>query len=238
MRIRRLSCLDGADAARGFTVVVDVFRAFTCLPLLLRLGARPVLLEADIARCLSLQGDAVLVGERNEAPIEGFDLPNSPSMILAAGQRRFDGQRVVLRTTSGVAGALIALRRADEVLLASFVNARATAAYLRARGAALVSLVAMGTHGQQQAPEDERCADCIESLLRGTAYDHVAAIAEILASDSARRFLAADKPYLPAADPALCLQRDLFEHAIRAEAADGWVRAVPRPARLSIPPGR
>lgn len=236
MRVRRLSCLDGADAARGFTVVVDVFRAFTCLPLLLRLGARPVLLEADIPRCLSLGGEAVLVGEQNEAPIAGFDLPNSPSLILAAGQRRFGGQRVVLRTTSGVAGAVMALRRADEVLLASFINARATAGYLRARAAAVVSLVAMGTHGETPAPEDERCSDYIESLLRGTAYDHVAAVAEILASDSARRFLVADKPYLPAADPAICLQRDLFEHAIRAETADGWVRAVPRPARLSMPP--
>ena len=237
MRIERLSCLRGAEAARGVAVIIDVFRAFTCAPLLLRLGARPLLLEADIARCLSLSGDAVLIGERNEEPIEGFDLPNSPFLILRAGPARFAGCTVVLRTTSGVAGALIARRQADDVLLASFLNAGATAAYLRASGASHVSLVAMGTHGETPAPEDERCGDYIESLLRGGSYDHVAAVAEILASHAARRFLAANKPYLPAADPAICLQRDLFAHAIRAEADGGWVCAVPQPSghRIASP---
>ena len=235
MRIERLSCLPGAEAARGVAVIIDVFRAFTCAPLLIRLEARALLLEADITRCLSLSGDAVLIGERNEEPIEGFDLPNSPFLILRAGPACFEGRRVVLRTTSGVAGALIALGHADEVLLASFINARATAAYLRARGVSHLSLVAMGTHGETPAPEDERCGDYIESLLSCGTYDHIAATAEILASDSARRFFAADKPYLPAADPAICLQRDLFQHAIRAEAEDGWVRAIPQPSGRSIP---
>ena len=235
MRIERLSCLSGAEVARGVAVIIDVFRAFTCAPLLFRLKARALLLEADITRCLSLSGDAVLVGEQNEEPIEGFDLPNSPFLILRAGPARFAGRRVVLRTTSGVAGALIARRKADAVLLASFINARATADYLRACRPSVVSLVAMGTHGETPTPEDERCGDYIESLLRGGTYDHVAAVAEILASDSGRRFFAADKPYLPAADPAICLQRDLFEHAIRAEAEGGWVRAIPQPSGCGMP---
>ncbi len=235
MRIERLSCLPGAEVARGVAVIIDVFRAFTCAPLLLRLKARALLLEADIARCLSLRGDAVLVGERNEEPIEGFDLPNSPLLILRSGPARFAGRTVVLRTTSGVAGALVARQKADAVLLASFINARATAAYLRACGASVVSLVAMGTHGETPAAEDERCGDYIESLLGGGSYDHIAAIAEILASDSGRRFFAADKPYLPAADPAICLQRDLFDHAIRAEAEGDWVRAIPQPSGSGMP---
>jgi 2-phosphosulfolactate phosphatase len=235
MRIERLLCLSGAEAARGVAVIIDVFRAFTCAPLLIRLGARPLLLEADIARCLSLSGDAVRVGERNEEPIEGFDLPNSPFLILRSGPARFAGRTVVLRTTSGVAGALIANGQADEVLLASFINARATAAYLRASRPSVVSLVAMGVHGETPTPEDERCGDYIESLLRGGTYDHVAAVAEILASDAARRFFTADKPYLPAADPAICLQRDLFAHAIRAEAVGGWVRAAPQPSGPGTP---
>lgn len=235
MQIERLSCLSGAAAARGVAVIIDVFRAFTCAPLLLRMRPRELLLEADIGRCLGLRGDAVLVGERNEEPIEGFDLPNSPFLILRAGPACFEGRTVVLRTTSGVAGALIALGHADEVLLASFINARATAAYLRTRGASHVSLVAMGTHGEIPAPEDERCGDCIESLLCGGTYDHIAATAEILASDSARRFFATDKSYLPAADPAICLQRDLFPHAIRAETAEVCVRAVAQPPLTGSP---
>ena len=52
---------------------------------------------------------AVLVGEINEEPIEGFDLTNSPSLILAGGRALFEGRTVVHRTTSGVTGALTAL---------------------------------------------------------------------------------------------------------------------------------
>ena len=82
----------------------------------------------------------------------------------------FEGQTVVHRTTSGVTGALTALARCDEVLLASFLIAGATADYIRRRQPKVVSIVAMGVRSQARAPEDEACGDCIESLLVGRAY--------------------------------------------------------------------
>jgi 2-phosphosulfolactate phosphatase len=226
MEIRRLSCRRGAEAARGLAVIIDVFRAFTCEPLMLHLGARRVLLEGKVEKCLAWRGRAVLVGEVNEEPIPGFDLTNSPYLILGRGRALFADRTVVHRTTSGVTGALTALPNCDEVLLASYVNAAATAARIRARRPAAVSIVAMGVRSTAPAPEDERCGDYIESLLTGGAYDHLAAVAEVLANPTAQRFLCGEKWYLPREDPPICLQRDLFDFALKAEPRADGVEAV------------
>ena len=127
MQIKRLSLREGAQAATGIAVVIDVFRAFSCEPLLYYYGANRIFLEGDIDRCLTMRGDAVLVGEANEIPISGFDLTNSPFLIMQKGAGFFGQRTVIHRTTSGVTGALAALENSTEVLLASFLTARATA---------------------------------------------------------------------------------------------------------------
>jgi 2-phosphosulfolactate phosphatase len=234
MQIRRLSMAEGAKAAEGLAVIIDVFRAFTCEPLMFHCGARRIILEGDPGACRAFREanpTAVLVGEINEVPIEGFDLTNSPSLIMARGRAMFEGRTVVHRTTSGVTGALTALQRCDQVLLSSFIIARATAEYILRRAPAVVSIVAMGERSRAKAPEDEACGDYLESLLTGRPYDHVAALATILANPTAGKFLRNDKPHLPPADPALCLQRDLFEFALRAEPRAEGVESV------RIPPG-
>lgn len=234
MQIRRLSMAEGATAAEGTAVIIDVFRAFTCEPMMLHFGARRVLLEGDPAAALAFRQqvdpDAILVGEVNEQPIDGFDLTNSPSLILAGGSRLFSGRTVVHRTTSGVTGALTALARCDEVLLASYATARATAQHILARRPDVVSIVAMGIRSTAKAPEDEACGDYIESLLGGRPYDHLAALDTILAHETAQKFLRGDKPYLPREDVPLCLQCDLFEWCLRAKRHGGHVEAVPTPS--------
>ena len=218
MEIQRLSLWEGACAAQGTAVIIDVFRAFTCEPLLYHYGAASIMLEGDIERCLAMRGDAILIGEKDEVPIEGFDLTNSPTMIMKYGRQFFfSGRNIIHRTTSGVTGAIAAMAQADEVLLASFVNAHATARYLREKNPALVSIVAMGVRSQEKAPEDEYCGDYIESLLTGKPYDHIEAMRQILAHETAQKFLRGDKSYLPREDAAICIQRDLFPFTLRAE---------------------
>ena len=214
MRIKRLSLLEGSREARGLTVIIDVFRAFTCEPLLYRYGVKKIILESDIDTCLGMSGDYIRIGEQNELPIDGFDLTNSPSHILAKGNNYFFGKTIVHRTTSGVTGALNACKHSDEVLLASYVNARATAAYIKEHHPELVSIVAMGIRSMEKAPEDELCGDYIESLLTGSFYDHIQAMNEILSHETAQKFLRGDKPYLPQEDPCICLQRDIVDFAL------------------------
>jgi 2-phosphosulfolactate phosphatase len=127
MEIRRLSLLEGAKEATGIAVIVDVFRAFSCEPVLHALGAERVLLEADVEKCLAMRGRAVLRGEVGGEPIEGFDLPNSPYFILRKGAAFFRGRPAVHRATAGGWGARSAVEHADEVMLTSLVTAGATA---------------------------------------------------------------------------------------------------------------
>lgn len=227
MEVRRLSLAEGARDARGLAVVIDVFRAFTCEPLMYAMGAAEVVLEGDIERCRRFRNDAVLVGEADEMPIEGFDLTNSPTLIVRRGRDLFSGRRVVHRTTSGVTGALTAFANCEDVLLSAYVTAAATVRYIRDRSPDVVSICAMGVRSRQPAPEDERCGDYIESLLTGRPYDHVAALTEILGNETAKRFLRGDKDYLPREDVVYCLQRDLFNFALKAERRSGVVAAVP-----------
>ena len=210
-------------------MIIDVFRAFSCEPILFYLGASEILLEADIPRCLGMRNEAVLVGEQDGIPIPGFDISNSPIEALRKGRAFFNGRRVVHRTTAGVTGALAAMEKSEEVLLASFLNARATAEYIREKAPDTLSIVAMGTRAIETSPEDEFCAEYIESLIRGKPYNHLDAMREILEHESARKFLCGDTSYLPAEDPAICLQQNLFHIAIRAQKQDGLIRAVPIP---------
>ena len=66
MQIRRLSLAEGARAAEGLAVVIDVFRAFTCEPLMFHCGARRIILEGDPDACRAfreIDPAAVLVGD-------------------------------------------------------------------------------------------------------------------------------------------------------------------------------
>jgi len=226
MHIQRLSLEVGSLAARGTAVVIDVFRAFTCEPLLYYCGVEDIILEPDIGRCLSMKGEYIRIGEHNEIPIEGFDLTNSPYHILKHGRAFFEGKRVIHRTTSGVTGALNALEHADEVLLASFINAAATAEYILNHRPELVSIVAMGTRSVEKAPEDEYCGDYIESLLADRSYDHIAAVRDIIAHETAQKFLRGDKPYLPPEDTVLCLLLDMTGFALKVRKESGFVHSV------------
>jgi 2-phosphosulfolactate phosphatase len=155
--------LDGARAARGHAVIVDVFRAFTTAAFCVAAGAREIVLLADHEEALRMKerdASLFLSGEIEGKPIPGFDAGNSPSVI-----ERLDltGRRVVQRTSSGTQG-VVAASAARAILLGSFVIASATARYL-VRVGDDVTIVAMGPNGERN--EDVACADFIAGLLRG-----------------------------------------------------------------------
>ena len=232
MKLIRGSLLAGAESARGTTVVIDVFRAFTCAPLLFSLGISHSILVSTPEEAIALKERnpaLVLIGEIGGAPLDGFDFGNSPSEFLRQDASFFKGKTVVQRTSSGVQGALTALGRSDEVLVGSFVLARATAEYILSRNPECVSVVAMGWDLKAPAPEDERCADYISHLLGFGDYDHLQALREILFDEQAQKFLRREKPYFPPEDPVLCLQRDMYDFVLRAEDESGQVvvRKIP-----------
>ncbi|MBW1737303.1 MAG: 2-phosphosulfolactate phosphatase [Deltaproteobacteria bacterium] len=107
MKIIRKSCAKGAEEAEGLTVIIDVFRAFSCAPLFFHFGAKRVILKADPEKALAVKRENpefILVGEINEVPMEGADFGNSPSQIIQKGESYFKDKTVVHRTTAGVTG--------------------------------------------------------------------------------------------------------------------------------------
>lgn len=234
MEVLRTRLSKGARDAQGTVVIIDVFRAFSCAPLLFHSGIRKLILEASPEKAVALKQEHpewILVGEVDEVPIKGGDMGNSPAHILQKGEGFFKGKTVIHRTTAGVTGATAALAGADEVLLGSFLVAKATADYIKTEKPGLVTLVAMGSRGLEPAPEDEACAEYIEGLLTGKAHDPVAALKDILFQPTTRKFLSGEKPYLPPEDPAICLQRDLFNRPIKARWEEDRITA--RPLRVS-----
>jgi len=213
MKIVRKSCAQGAREASGSAVIIDVFRAFSCEPLFFHFGVGKVILEADPQKAILIKKENpefILVGESNEVPLENADLGNSPSEIILKGEAWFKGKTVVHRTTAGVTGAAAALEGAEEVILGSFLTAKAVADYILEKNPDVVTLVAMGERGLREAPEDEACADYLEHLLTGKSYDAVRSLQRIVFHPSAQKFLMGTQSYLPREDPIFCLQRNLF----------------------------
>jgi 2-phosphosulfolactate phosphatase len=229
MIVHRKSMLDGAASARGCAVIVDVFRAYTCAALMLSGRPDELRLEEDVDLCLRLRREKgyMAVGEVNGVKVAGFDLGNTPSGIGEKGRGFFAGRQIVLRTSAGVRGAFAAKENCRSVWAVSYPTVGATARVLRNEDPAEVHIVAMGWGGEGRSPEDERCADCLHSMLEPAQnYDHASALAEILADESARKFLRGDSEHFPPEDVAWCLQRDLFDFAMRVEDSDGVLRLV------------
>jgi 2-phosphosulfolactate phosphatase len=223
MEVTHTRLLEGAQTAKGVAVIIDVFRAFTCAPLLFSFGIQKSILVSTPQEAFVLKeknSELVLIGEVGGIPIDGFDLGNSPSEILKKGTAFFDGKTVVQRTSSGVQGVLTALDVADEVLPASYALAKSTARYILSKQPPRVSLVSMGVALKEIAPEDEWCGRYIAHLLD---YNHNEALKEILYNQTTQKFFDPEKPHFPPEDPIMCLQLDSHDFGLRATRDDGKV---------------
>jgi 2-phosphosulfolactate phosphatase len=166
LEIIRLSLVEGSKEARGLTVVIDVFRAFTTAAYVMANGAQrihPVGSLEEAFRLRELHPDWVLMGERGGKKVPGFDYGNSPYEVSAID---FTGRTVVQTTSAGTQG-IVNARCADEIMLGSFVMADAIVEYIKRKDPETVSLVAMGWGGQVKSPEDESLAEYIEKRLNG-----------------------------------------------------------------------
>ena len=128
-------------------MVVDVLRATSVMVQALASGASGVIpcLEVEEARAIASslpEGSAILAGERQGLPIEGFDFGNSPDAFTRAV---CGGKTLVMTTTNGTRAILGALD-ASEVFIAAFSNLTATVEALRDRDQP-IHIIASGTDG-------------------------------------------------------------------------------------------
>ncbi len=177
--VRLESLEEGAAAAEGHVVVIDVFRAFTTAAVALARGASRIAMVGDTKEALRLRRSGavdVCVGERHGARPAGFDFGNSPAALAKAD---LAGRALALTTSNGTRG-LMAARGARRLFAGALVNAGATIAAIEADRPRLVTLVAMGARSGRAA-EDEICALYLRSRLQGHRPDR-RAVAKLIAS--------------------------------------------------------
>ncbi len=216
MRIVETYGLGAAPAARGHVVVIDVLRAFTTAAYALAARASDLLLVATPEEAFLLRErdpSLLLVGEVGGRPIPGFDLGNSPAALETADLR---GRRVVLRSSSGVQGALAAVS-AEAILLGSLVTATATARRILDEAAREVTLLAMGAPGRADGYEDVACASYLAALLRNERRDDAETVRAVRESPAGRYALDPAIDWISPDDLRCATAIDRFDFAVLAE---------------------
>ena len=215
MKVEILEFVEGARNAKGIAVIIDVFRAFSVACYAFDSGAVRIIATADVPEAFKLRKtykNSVLVGERDERKIEGFDFGNSPTEIIKTD---LSGKTVIQTTTAGTQG-LINATRADAVLTGSMVNAGAIIRYIKTINPEHVSLVAMGYRATEPAAEDLMCAEIIASGLNGTKFIPGNSLADLQNSSGKRFFNPANLEFSPPTDFFLCTMLNRFDFILKA----------------------
>ena len=224
MEIRLASLLDGARAAEGVVIIVDVFRAYTTAAVALSKGVEKIVLVAEIEDALSLRERGIghlCVGEVGGMKPDGFDFNNSPSALNRAD---IEGKTIIQSTRAGTVGMAAAVR-ADKLYGGSFAVASATVNAISRQQPELVTIVAMGSEGLVRVDEDEQCALFLKNLFQGRRPNHEAVKTLVLAGEESQKYDDPSKPHFPPDDRQMALSIDSRDFAIRVEKEDGLLVA-------------
>lgn len=228
MKIVVSDFVEGARAARGIAVVIDVFRAFSLAAYAFAGGVRTVFPVDDIekARQLKRQDPSrLLLGERHAQPPPDFDGGNSPAQLT---RRDLRGRELIHTTHAGTQG-LVNAAQADEVLTGALVNAAAIVRYIHRQAPEQVTLVRMGYEARERCMEDDLCAELLAARLRGEPYPTMDIAARLRLAPAAKKFFdPACQHYAPQADFDLCTAVDCFDFVLKLDAT----QSPPRLCRI------
>ena len=219
MKLRRVT-LDGCDSADGLVVVIDVLRAFTTAANAFVRGAEEILLVSTIEEAFELRAqspDYLLIGEVDGFPVDGFDLPNSPSAVQ---ELDLASKRLVQRTTAGTQGIVRSIG-AERLLAASLCVASATCDYIKRLNPTSITFVETGVRDGRGGEEDTACADYMAGLLHGRLPARGEIERRVRSSRHAQKFVGADHSVFPRADLEQALKIDCFDFAMEAQRRNG-----------------
>lgn len=215
MHIQILELTEGAKAAKGLTVIIDVFRAFTVACYAIESGASRIIPVRTLEQAFSLKAKNPmykLVGERGGIMPEGFHFGNSPFSILHTD---LTNSTLVHTTSAGTQG-IVNASQASEIITGAFVNAEAIVQYILQKNPAHVSLVAMGWGGMESTDEDKLCAIYIRDRLLGLDPDFDEMKRFITEDSKTGNFLdVSDRESAPIEDFELCLQLNRFPFVLK-----------------------
>ncbi len=221
MEIQILQLTEGAKLAKGLTVVIDVFRAFSTACYVFAAGADKIIPVEHVEEAFEIKKmipDVIMLGERFERKVPGFDFGNSPTHIL---NQDFNGKTIVMTTSSGTKGIANA-KLADEIITGSFVNAGAIIGYIRQKNPAVVSLVCMGYEGRYPTQEDTFLAEYVRNGLMNVTSDLDEMRRILSTGDGARLLDPANHEWSPSSDFDLCLEQDRFNYVLKIDKGEEY----------------
>ena len=228
MQVRLYSLMEGAAAATGTAIVIDVYRAFTTAAVAFSQGARKIILVDSPRRALELRNREIgelCMGEVDGIKVPEFDFSNSPHEL---SQKDLASKTLIQSTSAGTRGAAAAARRTDALYVAALVNAGATARSVLQVSPAHVSVVAMGTGGIRRSDEDEQCALYIRNLLLGCRPDPGAVSSLVRSAHDSLKFDDPSRPHFDPRDRKIALAVDSIDLTIRVRDEGGLLVARPQ----------
>lgn len=212
--------VEGARAARGIAVIIDVFRAFSLAAHAFAAGVKAIYPVADIDEARALKRDmphCLLLGERHAVPPPDFDGGNSPALL---GRWNLQGRELIHTTSAGTQG-LMNATQADEVLTGALVNAAAIVRYIQQRQPETVTLVRMGHEAMQRCEEDDLCAELLAARLRDEPFPVADIRLRLRQAPASRKFFDPScAAYAPMRDFELCTQVDHCDFVLRLDRQD------------------
>lgn len=219
MQVSILSPVEESSKAKGLTVIIDVFRAFTTEAYIFANGANRIIPVQSLGEAYLLKEKnpaLILIWERGWVKPEGFDYGNSPTEILNVD---FTGKTIIHTTSNGTKGLLLA-KNATEILTGSFVNAGAIIKYIKKKNPKHISLVSTSPNLSEENNEDLIFAYYIQNTLLGKQMDQKE-IQEMMKKTSAYSLLF-NEVWVPWTDFELCLDFNRFPFIIKQVRSWEW----------------
>ena len=115
------------DLNGKIVVVVDIFRATSCIVSGMATGVKSIYPVAEVEECFALgKSGKIMAGERGGTKVEGFDLGNSPFEYMCESVK---DKEITVSTTNGTQAIAKSLG-ADQILIGAFLNLTALKDYL------------------------------------------------------------------------------------------------------------
>jgi 2-phosphosulfolactate phosphatase len=219
MKIKHAT-LDTFDSEKDTVVVIDVLRAFTTAAYAFELGCVEIIVVSGIDEAFKTRAQfpgALLIGEADGMPIDGFDLDNSPTHLHHADLM---GRRLILRSSRGAQG-VVRSARANHILATGLCCIGATANRLQQIRPATVTLLQTGRQSGSGGDEDSACADLLEGLMGDAAPPVSQIVKRVRRSSAGQKFSDPAHPVFPAKDLDLALDIDRFDFAMTVEKRQG-----------------
>ena len=160
-----------SDLKGKLVVVVDIFRATSCMVSGLATGINHIIPVAKVEECLAYRPQGyLLAGERGGQKLEEFDMGNSPYEYMDASRK---GRSVAVTTTNGT----LAIKKSEdaaEIIIGSFLNLSSIVNYVQASPLDVVVHCA-GWKGTFNLEDTTFAGAMIERLAETHAFDTDAA---------------------------------------------------------------